>query len=168
MKEYYSSGCKKNGFLLQAHIISVMEKIYNEINTTKNDLFITERSFNAIQYFTETMYDMSYLTQIEQSYLHFKTKEMERRLTQNIGKLPLDFIIFIDTPLDLCVHHIQKRNRIEEIYFNEMKDYLYVLQKNIKKYIQEFARKNGSNSVFSIPFDDLTFQKVTVIIKELS
>jgi deoxyadenosine/deoxycytidine kinase len=117
MLDAYYANPKEMAYLFQQVTLTTKTKQLQKLDTTD---WCLDRSLRADMLFAKVQYDNGYFGDLE-----FGVYEEFYRLCESVVA-PVDYYIYLKTPVDICLQRIQQRNRASEQGIT--KDYLLQLE----------------------------------------
>ena len=141
---------KKYAFFTQSHIIDAQQEHYNKQVQEQQPIkiLLSERSLFAPIIFTNTLFKMGWLSQIErEKLLGYSQKTIRTSLEDK--PMGADYIFYIDERPYVCKGRIHQRGREGEEVITH--SYLTCLEKEYLDYCDAFVKNHGNLSLRKVP-----------------
>ena len=169
LKEFYYDK-NKNGVAFQCWV----NECYNNqlqnlctFTTQETKLYMDRCVYSSI-IFARTLNRLKVFSDFTESYLEVQALKTIKTFYGEEELYGLDKVYYINTPIDVCIEQIHKRDRTEEIDVQNLKRYLTVLDIEYKLFLYEFIKKKGIDKVrvFYHPNTDIVVQDFLKFVNE--
>lgn len=146
--ELFYEDKKRYAFEFQLIILLSMVEMFESImNCNKHLIIISERSVEtSVKVFQKILYETGYISNIQYNILHNLYIQLKTKINCING------IIYLDTPIDICMTRINTRKRTGEsnIYMSYMITLQYEYLNYIKNYKNIFLEYNTDTYISDI------------------
>ena len=148
LKEFYQDK-PKSAVAFQFWVNKCYENQLTElcnISSVKTQFFMDRCMYSSIV-FLRTLHRLKIFSDFSESLLENEVLTTLKKFCGGEDKYGIDKLYYINTPIDICIENIVKRDRSEEKNLQDLKRYLQVLDIEYKLFLYEFIKCKGIDKV---------------------
>ena len=147
LKEFYYDR-SKNSVAFQCWVNQCYNKQLENISdsTSENTNILMDRCFYSSVVFIKTLNRLKVYSDFTESFLESQVlSSVEKFYGKN--DYGVDKIYYLNTPIDVCIQNILKRDRSEEKNVHDLERYLTLLDIEYKLFLYDFIKMKGIENV---------------------